>query len=162
MEGTNAVRACGALLMTTVLAACGATPVTYTAESEPAAPTATATATATATETPTETPSSRCDAASPALVAAIETGLTVTGGGSLSDAWVVKSDDFETVYFVAANIEGEGVSDTVGVWATNDPAGGGYILAADSFARELSDWGTGLGFSSSDDGFAEARECAEA
>lgn len=104
--------------------------------------------------------SSRCDTASTALVDAIESGLTVTGGGSLSNAQIVKSDDYENAYFVAARIEGEGMADAVGVWSTNDPAGGGSIFAADSFARQFSDWGPGPGFLSSDDGFAEVRECA--
>lgn len=108
-----------------------------------------------------EPESSRCARASAALVSAIETGLTVTGGGSLSNAFVVKSDDFENASFVAAQIEGEGMDDTVGVWSTNDPDGGGSILSADAFAAEFSDWGDGPGFSSSDDGFSEARECAE-
>jgi hypothetical protein len=104
--------------------------------------------------------SDRCSAASSALLSAIEQGLTVSGGGSLSGGQVVRSDDFENVYFVAARIEGEGMSDAVGVWATNDQAGGGSIFSADALASEFSDWGEGPGFSSSDDGFEEARDCA--
>lgn len=107
-----------------------------------------------------EPQSSRCDRASAAVVSAIESGLTVTGGGSLSNAFIVRSDDFESVYFVAAQIEGEGLSDTVGVWARNDPQGGGAIFSAEALAVEFSDWGEGPGFSSSDDGLSEARDCA--
>lgn len=102
-----------------------------------------------------------CDRAPAALLSAIETGLTVTGGGSLSNGYIVRSSDYEQVYFVAAQIEGEGMDDSVGVWATNDPDGGGLIFAAEGLAREFSDWGDGPGFSSSDDGLSEARDCAE-
>ena len=94
------------------------------------------------------------------MLSAIEQGLTVTGGGSLSNGQVVRSDDFENVYFVAAQIEGEGMEDSVGVWATNDPGGDGTIFSAEGFAREFSDWGDGPGFSPSDDGLDEARDCA--
>jgi len=119
------------------------------------------------TATPTSEPpasepqSSRCEPGSAALVSAIESGLTVTGGGSLSNAYVVKSGDFENVYFVAARIEGEGLSDSVGVWATNGPAGDASIFAAEAFAPEFSDWGEGPGFTASDDGLSEARDCVE-
>jgi hypothetical protein len=108
-----------------------------------------------------EQPSSRCEPASAALVSAIEAGLTVTGGGSLSNAFIVRSGDFENVYFVAAQIEGEGMGGAVGVWATNGPNGDGSIFSADAFAAEFSDWGDGPGFNLSDDGLAEARDCAE-
>jgi hypothetical protein len=102
----------------------------------------------------------RCVAASGALVSAIESGLTVSGGGSLSNAYIVRSDDFDNAYFVAARINGEGMGDSVGVWSTNDPDGGGSIFSADAFAAEFSDWGDGPGFSPSDDGFTEAEDCA--
>lgn len=113
-----------------------------------------------AADTP-EARSARCAPASSVLVSAIESGLTVNGGGSLSNAYIVRSDDFENVHFVAAQIEGEGMGDSAGVWATNGPDGTGSIFAADSMATEFSDWGSGPGFTSSDDGLAEARECAE-
>lgn len=113
-----------------------------------------------ATTEPSQPSPSRCETASSALTSAIETGLTVTGGGSLSNAYIVKSGDFQNVYFVAARIEGEGLDDTVGVWAAHGPDADGFIFSADAFAREFSEWGPGRGFSSSDDGFAEARDCA--
>jgi hypothetical protein len=105
--------------------------------------------------------STRCEPASRGLVSAIETGLTVAGGDSLSNAFIVRSNDFENVFFVAARFEGEGMSDTVGAWATNRADGSGSVFAADSFAKEFSDWGDGPGFSLSDDGLSEARSCAE-
>lgn len=113
------------------------------------------------TGTPASSPaSSRCQAAAPALVDAIEAGLTVTGGGSLANAQAVQSTAFQNGYFVSARIEGQGMSSTMGTWATNDLNGGGSIFSADSFAREFSEWGDGPGFSSSDDGFEESRRCA--
>ena len=114
-----------------------------------------------AAEETVEPQSSRCSPAASALVSAIEAGLTVSGGGSLSNAHIVRSGDFENVHFVAAQIEGEGMSNAVGVWATNGPDGTGSIFAANAMATEFSDWGSGPGFTSSDDGLAEARECAE-
>ena len=80
----------------------------------------------------------------------------------MSNAYIVQSGDFENVYFVAAQIEGEGMGGTVGVWATNGPNGDGSIFSADAVAAEFSEWGGGPGFSPSDDGLAEASDCAEA
>lgn len=77
---------------------------------------------------------SRCLGVGAALVDAIETGLTLDGG-SLGRAAAVRSNDFDKVWFVAAQITGPGVND-VGVWATNSlEAGGGLIFAADGLAR---------------------------
>lgn len=144
--------------LTVALAACGASGgSTDDATSTPTPP---ATTEPTEATEATEPPSTRCESASAALVTAIESGLTVTGGGSLSNAVIVRSADFENVYFVAARIEGEGMDSTVGVWATNGPDADGLIFSADALAREFSEWGDGPGFSSSDDGFAEARDCA--
>ena len=111
--------------------------------------------------------SSRCVTVAGDLVAGIETGLTVSGGGTLRrPAFAVRSGDFERVWFVAAEIDGSGMEGggQVGVWATNrDPAVGasspGLIFAADGLAREFSDWGEGPGFSITDDGAREARDC---
>jgi hypothetical protein len=120
----------------------------------------------TGTSAPTSGPVSQCEAAAPALLAAIGNGLTVTGGASLANGFVVKSRDFQKVYFVAARITGAGMSDTVGLWATNDPSGGGFVYSIDAFAREFSDWGDGsktdAHLSESDDGGAAAKACAKA
>jgi hypothetical protein len=104
--------------------------------------------------------SSRCKAATPAMVSKIESALTVDGGGSLSNAYIVRSDDFEHVYFVAARIHGPGMEDAVGVWGVNDPGGGGLLFSANAMAEEFMGMGRGPGFSSSDDGLQEAESCA--
>ncbi len=68
--------------------------------------------------------------------------------------------DYENAYFVSARITGEGIpSDMMGTWSTNGLDGSGSVFSAESFAGEFSDWGDGPGFSSSDDGFAESRDC---
>jgi hypothetical protein len=108
-----------------------------------------------------------CQPASKALVAAIEEGLTVTGGGSLRRAHIARSDDFEKVYMVAADVQGDGLEGggDIGVWATNSPKGEGLIYAIDGVAQEFSDWGHGDQTDAAIDQFAhgvdEARACAE-
>jgi hypothetical protein len=81
------------------------------------------------------------------LVAAVGTGLTVQGGGTLRQAQAVKSGYFDAVYFVTAEIQGAGLegSDDVGTWAKSGPlkVGGGLIYSVDSIANEFSDWGDG-------------------
>jgi hypothetical protein len=124
-------------------------------------------------ETTTEeaTASDRCRNVPPGLVQAIETGLTVTGGGTLTNAKAVKSDDFKRVYFISADIEGSGMeganSDDIGTWAKSGPlrVGGGLIFAVDATANEFSDWGDGrktdAQLSMEDDGAEESKECVE-
>lgn len=111
--------------------------------------------------------SSRCEPVAIEVVSAIETGLTVGGGGSLTNAQAVRSDDFERVYFVAADLQGAGMngSGPVGLWATNQiDAEGGLIFAVNSMAKEFSDWGHGdtsdARITDSDDGAEEAVDCA--
>jgi len=104
----------------------------------------------------------------PALAAArrIEGGLTVDGGGSLSNAQAVRSGDFDSVWFVAAEIDGPGLEERgeIGVWATNDLTDG-LIFAVDSLAKEFSDWGDGdstaAQFSMANDGAEQARDCLD-
>ena len=69
--------------------------------------------------------------------------MAVGGGGSLGKAYAVRSDDFDKVWMVAAEIEGECLDGVIGVWATNDIHQWASYYAADSFAREFSDWGSG-------------------
>lgn len=93
----------------------------------------------------------------------IEQGLTVTGGGSLRNGQVVESNDFDNVYFVAADIEGSGMDGlNVGIWATKDGTGsGGLVHSVDGVANESSDWGGGrqadAHLSMFDDGAQEAK-----
>jgi len=131
------------------------------------------------TDEPTEEPeptaepteeASRCEPVDDVLFRAISDGLTISGGGgSLRNAQAVKSDDYEEVWFVAADLQGKNLegSDDIGIWATNSLAAGeGLIFAVDEVAQEFSDWGDGgqtdAQLSINDDGAQEARGCAEA
>jgi hypothetical protein len=109
--------------------------------------------------------SARCSSASDALLQTIADGLTVDGA-TLTSGFVVRSDQFEDVYMVAAEIDGPGLEGAgdVGVWATNDTAGGGSILSVADTAKERSSWP--IGSESNDeltimaDGAMEAEACA--
>jgi hypothetical protein len=147
-----------ALLAGIALAGCASTSST----SGPA--TASPTAAATPTEQqPTPAATSRCETPSPQLVAAISDGLTITGGGSLRGAQAVRSADFEKVWFVSADLEGSGLEgdDEIATWSTNDLDGRGMIFSVNAVAREFSEWGSGPGFSMSDEGATESAECVK-
>jgi hypothetical protein len=107
-----------------------------------------------------------CQRASRRLLAAIETGLEVTGGGRLRRGYVVRSTDFDKVYMVAADIQGPGLeaAGDIGVWATNSRRGAGAIYAVNSVAQEFSDWRdadkTDAAIDPSAQGVDEARRCA--
>jgi hypothetical protein len=114
-----------------------------------------------------DAPESRCVAVPKGLVDAIEEGLTVQGGGTLRNARAVKSEDFNNVYMVAAELQGAGLegADDIGVWATNGlQAGEGLIFAVDAVAKEFSGWGdadrTDAQITQAADGAQEAADCA--
>ena len=75
---------------------------------------------------------------------AIEEGLIVQGGGSLSNGRAKQGGDW---WYVAAEINGPGLEKLgdVGVWAMPDPNDPGPIIMAEGFAREFSQWGTQTG-----------------
>ena len=109
----------------------------------------------------TASPPARCERAPQAILDKISEGLTIAGGGSLSNGWAVRSKDYEKVWFVAAELTGEGIpASTMAIWATNSLNGDGMIFSAGAMAKEFSQWGPGS-FSSTDDGAQEAIRCAE-
>ena len=118
----------------------------------------------TTTATSTAVPS-RCVPVSTVFVAELTSSLTVTGGGSLRAAHAVRSEDFENVWFIAAEIDGPGMDGTgdIAIWATNiepsSTAPSGSVFAVGGFATEFSVWPEGDGFSQFDDGAGEARDC---
>ena len=75
---------------------------------------------------------------------AIAEGLTVQGGGTLTDAQAVKfAEPIGNVnYAVAGEIGGPGLEDEgdIGVWAVGGPDGDGPIWALDAVAIEFSEW----------------------
>lgn len=103
---------------------------------------------------------SRCVPVTGELLDAIATGLQVSGGGSLEHGQAVRSNDFNSVYFVAARIKGAGLdASSIGIWATNDLAADGPFYAVDGYAHQFSDWGQSKDVSQFDDGAQEAKSC---
>lgn len=134
-----------------------AEPVELTATATPVPPTATPVP-------PTPTPASRCQPAPAILLDSIAEGLTVNGGGDLSNGWTVRSDDYQQAYFVAAEITGPGMDGSVGLWVTNNIDSPGLLYSVNGMAKEFSQWGDGANtaaaFSQSADGAREALACA--
>ena len=117
----------------------------------------------TTTSEATPTASTRCISVPKSRVDNIAEGLTVSGGGTLRNAWAVRSRDFERVYFVSAEIDGPGMEGDgeIGTWATNRLDETGLTYAVSGIAKEFSDWGAAGSpdFSMSDDGARESQEC---
>lgn len=134
------------------------------------APSSTPVPTLQPTLTPTTTTpaasANRCVAVSQKKLNRIADLLTVSGGGSLTNGHAVRSNDFESLYFIAATINGPQMgSNTIGIWATNTlKAVTGGVLAVDAFADQFSDWVVGsttdANITQYDDGAQEAAKCA--
>jgi hypothetical protein len=108
----------------------------------------------------------RCLAVPEELVASMASGLTVNDGGSLRNAQAVKSNDFENVYFVSADLQGAGLEgdDDIATFATNSlSAGGGIIMAINGSAKEFSKFPDGSTTSFkvtvSNDGAQASQDC---
>jgi hypothetical protein len=77
----------------------------------------------------------------------------------------VRSSDYKQVYFVAAELDGSGLSGSgdVAVWATNNIRQTRAVYAVNVFARDFSDWFDGrrtqAQISLADDGAREAQQC---
>jgi hypothetical protein len=78
----------------------------------------------------------------------------------------VQSEDHEDIYFVSAEVYGEGVeAGTIGTWATTSLGGGEAIYTVDDLAKQYSDLRDGIAvadLSMDDHGVAESRDCVEA
>jgi len=128
------------------------------------------TATPIVTPTPTATAStsteSRCVVVSQKKLKNIATGLTVSGDGTLTNGFAVKSNDYAEVWFIAAVIDGPGMGKgVVGIWASNRlEANDGLIFAIDANAGTFTDWGLGsttdANITQNDHGAQEAATCA--
>lgn len=110
--------------------------------------------------------SERCVPASSDLVSALSDGLTVSGGGSISNVYTVKNNDGRPYTFIAGRVTGPGLSETL-VWATPslDLDGSALIVATDSLSEEFSVWSLpgGNRFADQfDDDIRAAKGCAEA
>lgn len=127
------------------------------------------------TSTPTPSWMSRCENVPAGRVNDIEWGLIQDQDKEihLRGAQAVRSKDYEKVYFVAADLEGEGMEGggPIGVWITNDlkpseKSGAGIILSVNEVANANSDWGDGRNtkaeFTMDKDGAETAVKCTKA
>jgi hypothetical protein len=148
----------------------GAVPTPVASGKPTPTPSSTPVATPSSTPAPTAstpaTSANRCVVVSQKKLNRIADLLTVSGGGSLANGHAVKSNDFESLWFIAATINGPKMgSKTIGIWATNTlEAVTGGIFSVDSFAEEFSDWVVGsttdANITQYDDGAQEAAQCA--
>lgn len=88
-----------------------------------------------------------CTLVSPAMMELLIGGLTIDGATLVKKtARMIKSDDFQNIYFIAAEIYGKGMEGKgdIGLWATNSPYPGvGIILSVNSLALKSSSWPNG-------------------
>lgn len=89
---------------------------------------------------PVAEPEVACEAAPQAVLDAIGSGAQDGTGMAVKAGQMFLSPDFSKVYFVAATFSATGVSDQVGVWATNDPAGTGAVMSVDGTAKQFTVW----------------------
>ena len=89
-----------------------------------------------------------CKKADKEFVATLKSSLTTVGGGGLKRVSVVKLDSPPEgfgrggAFAVAAELTGEGMEGTTGIWAANgSKPGDGLIIGADSVTREFSEFG---------------------
>jgi hypothetical protein len=112
--------------------------------------------------------SERCVPASAMQIDNIRQGVkSVEESNDIKTAWAVKSNDFESVWMVAAMIYGTGMEDGVGpgVWAiSGEPDAPRLTISVTGFAKEFSSWPDGSTLSTPvtgvEDGVEEAKECA--
>ena len=120
---------------------------------------------------PTETARealARCENVSDAYVQDLASGITLPGI-SLRDAQAVRSKDYKQIWFVAADIEGPGLSgpNQIGIWSTDSlvavsiSGGANDLYAVNDLARQYTEWGLDakLPVSKDADGISQATAC---
>lgn len=105
----------------------------------------------------------RCESVSQEVQDALIVGVDASGV-HLTTFEAVKSKDFDTVYFVAANLEGEGMDDgQIVVFATNDIEHVATMMSVNSMAQEFFVWpdadSTDAHITMDDDGADESVDC---
>lgn len=107
----------------------------------------------------------RCLDVPEAVVASLNEGFN-TKGLTLRNSKAVKSNSFESVYFISADIQGAGLEgqDDVATFGTNSlESGGGIFMAVDKVAKEFSVFPdsstTDARATMSDDGAKESVDC---
>lgn len=84
----------------------------------------------------------------------------------IESTYMVRSNDYQKVYFVAAQITGPGLDNIIGVWAiTGDPDTPGMFFSVNGYAHVFSGFGIGsttdANFTMDKHGAEEAYFCAE-
>jgi hypothetical protein len=110
----------------------------------------------------------RCENVSDVYVQNLASGITVPGI-SLRDVQGVQSKDYKQVWFIAADIEGPGLSGSshIGIWSTSSiiaPEVSGRandLYAVNDLARQFTEWGLDvkLPVSKDADGISQATAC---
>lgn len=112
-----------------------------------------------------EQATSRCLDIPANVVERIESGLDIAGEGYLRNVKAVKSNDFESVYFVSGDLQGAGLEgeNDLATFATNQLDHTGLIFSVNTVAAEFSVWPLGRDTDSnitmSDDGARESYDC---
>ena len=120
--------------------------------------------------TPEPEPVSSCITVAQSTVDALNTSITaIQAGNSITAAYAIKAGERENVYFIAADITGDGMKpgDAPGLWATNDDITidphSGMMFSVNSYATMFSDMADGTKisapFSSREDGAKDALDC---
>ena len=106
--------------------------------------------------------SDECEIPSQELVSKIEGGLKIDGA-SLIGARAARSVAYERMWFLAARVRVAGAEDDpkTPIWGVDDLQNPELIWWANDRAREISNWGDEVFFSSSTDGIGTARFCAQ-
>lgn len=118
------------------------------------------------TNTPTQKaaePVDRCVAVHDNVKANIESGLNITGGGSIRNLSAVKSNNFKNVYFVSGDLQGSGLegSNDIATFNTNDiGASSAIVNSTNGVAEEFSVFPTVKDITMNDDGVRESIACA--
>ncbi|MEI6449230.1 MAG: hypothetical protein WCP98_04670 [Actinomycetes bacterium] len=84
--------------------------------------------------------SERATPADSSTLTAIAKGQILDGGMTPVRGVVVKSQDAESLYFIAMEFSSTGADNAIGVWATSDLQGGTQIWAVDKVARDSTQW----------------------
>ena len=102
-----------------------------------------------------------CEAATSDLMTPLGNKMTEEGA-RLRNGQILESPTTPGLYFVSAEIYGDGIVSRVGTWATENRFGGDAIYAVDDVARETTRWGDGAAEGITLDDAAEAsRVCVQ-
>jgi hypothetical protein len=106
---------------------------------------------------PARTVDGRCEPA-PLVVGDLTDGLIQHE--AVLNVHAVKSNDFESIWFISADLEGPGLdgNDDIATWVTTSLDGSGEINSVNSLAVEHSIWAQSK--SMDDDGAQESANCA--